>query len=300
MPHPRSTADHPPLSAGRWGVASLLAGVVATLVVGGAWVGLLGGEVVDWIAAGLAALAAGLLTTLAADAVADRLRASGGANGLLHDRRPPEWARAARTDSRHAAERAAAAAEGVGDPYLSTQRYISEYFRRANGWVQETHRRLQGRFPLVAVAAVLGVLAGACRMTPSRAHQAGFVELGWPAVLAAVLATAAGAEVLARGRRWERVFALWREWATDSETPDLPPPSPAVELVPPPKPKRTPPPPPPAPVVELVTPPPPPPPPKPVPPPPPVLVPPPPPPPPVFKGFENWSPAQPDDDNDRK
>jgi hypothetical protein len=149
-------------------------------------------------------------------------------------------------------------------------------------------------------------------MTPERAKEQSFLTLGWPAVASALTATFAGMEVLARGRRWERVFAAWREWATDSETPDLPPPTPAVELVRLPVAKKVTVPPPPPPVVELVTPPPPkpvppppPPPPKPVPPPPPppkpVVPPPPPPVPSVFERLKGLDVKPPqDDDNDRK
>lgn len=321
----------PPLNAARWGVGPLLTGLVTGGVVGAAWAVLLGGEVFDWVGCAFAAVAAACLGWLAADAVFDRLRATGAAGGLVVGRRPPEWAAVARTDSRQRAEQSAGAGDGMDDPYLSTRQYVSEFNRRANAWIHEATRLVQGRFPLVAVAAVCGVLAGACRMTPERAKAGGFVELGWPAVLAATLATVAAVELLSRRRMWEQVFAAWREWAADSEGPDLPPPSPAVDLVEPPKPKRvpvTPPPPPPpvavptvaarkkksstqapwvdrpipqttptpaAPVVELVTSPPPPPP-KPVPPPPP----PPPPPPSAFDKLRNLDLNPPDDDNDRR
>lgn len=313
MPRRLTTSpDAPPLNAGRWNVPALVVGLIAGGLVGVAW-GVAGGNVVDWVAAAFAAVAVGTLVWLTGDAVADRLRASGGTRSLSDDR-PPEWAANARSESRQHAERAAAIADGVGDAYLSTQRYVAEYFRRANAWVGETNRRLHGRFSVVAVAAVCGVLAAVCGMTPERAKELSFLALGWPAVAAAVAATFAGVELLARGRRWERVFAAWREWATDSETPDLPPPTPAVELVKPAVAKKVSAPPPPPPVVELVAPPPPPPPPpppKPVPPPPKPVPPPPPPPkpapdpaPPVHSVFEklkglDLKPPQ-DDDNDRK
>lgn len=303
---PTTPPDAPPLAAGRWNVPALVAGLIAGVVVGAAW-GVAGGTVVDWVAGAFAAAAVWCLVWLIGDAAADRLRAGGGLRGLS-DSRPPEWAADARGQSRRHAERAAAIADGVGDPYLSTQRYVAEYFRRANTWVGETNRRLHGRFALVAMAAVCGVLAAVCGMTPERAKEQSFVALGWPAVASALAGTIAGMEVLARGRKWERVFAAWREWATDSETPDLPPPTPAVELVRPPVAKKAAPPPPP--VVELVAPPPPPPPPKPAPPPPPKPVPPPPPkpvappPPPVPSLFEKLKgldvkPPQ-DDDYDTK
>lgn len=305
-------ADDPPLNAGRWSVfASALAGLIAGVAVGVGWAVSLGLGVEDLVAGVSGGASVGALVCLLVDATIDRIRASGATAQLHSAHRPPEWADAARTESRQRTERGATIADGVGDPYLSVQRYVSEYFRRANGWVQETNRRLQGRFPLVAVGAVLGVLAAVCRMTPDRVKVWTFLELGWPAVLAAVVATLAGIELLSRSRRWERVFSAWREWATDSETPTLPPPSPAVELVKPPKPKKAT-----APplVVELVTPPSPsaPPPPKPTPPPlplPPKPVPPPPkptpsPPPPLPSAFErlkslDLSPSS-DDDNDRK
>ncbi len=278
---PATPSDAPPLAAGRWSVLTLVLGQVVGLA-GGVACGVIGEGGIDWVAAAFTAGAGGCLMWLIGDAIVDRLRAGGGRRSLS-DARPPEWAADARTESRQHAERAAAIADGVGDPYLSTQRYVAEYFRRANAWVGETNRRLQGRFSLVAAVAVCGVLAAVCGMTPQRAKEQSFVALGWPAVVAAVAATFAGMEVLARGRRWERVFAAWREWATDSETPDLPPPTPAVELVKPPAAKKAPVPPPPPSVVELVAPPPPPkpvpsppPPPKPVPPPPPKPVPPPP------------------------
>jgi hypothetical protein len=291
--------DQPPLNAGSRSVSALAVGLVVGVLVGVGWAVALGGGAIDWLAAGFAAGAVGCLVCLMADAVVDRLRVGGGMSGLDTDRPPPDWANVARTESRQHAERVAALADGMGDPYLSVQRYVSEFFRRANGWVTETNRRLQRRFPLVAVVAVCGVLAAVCRMTPERAREWAFVDLGWPAVLAAVLATLAGMELLSRGRRWERVFAAWREWATDSETPQLPPPSPAVELVKVPPPKKPPvPPPPPPPVVELI-----------VPSPSPLspaksVSPPPPPPPPVPSAFErlknlDLNPA-PADDNDSK
>ncbi len=306
MARVRAAADAPPLNAGRWPVPAVVVGLLAGALAGIAW-GVVGGNFVDWVAAVFVAGAVGCLVWWAGDAIADRLRASGAFHSL-NDARPPEWAEAARTESRGHAERAAAIADGVGDPYLSTQRYVAEYFRRANGWVQETNRRLHGRFVLVAVVAVCGVLAAVCGMTPERAREQSFVALGRPAVHAAVAATVAGMDELARGRRWERVFAAWREWATDRETPDLPPPTPAVELVRLPKPKKVsvPPPPP----VELVTPPPPPPKPVPLPPPKPVAPPPPPlppkpvaspPPPSAFERLKNLDLNAPnDDDNDRK
>ncbi len=303
MPRPHTTLPAPPpLSAARWSTPAVVVGVLVGVLVGVTW-GAVGGNVIDWIASVFAAGAVACAVWLTVDAVADRLRAGGGVR-TLSDARPPDWAEAARSESRQHAERAAAIADGVGDPYLSTQRYVAEYFRRANAWVGETNRRLHGRFPLVAAVAVCGVLAAVCGMTPERAKGQSFVALGWPAVVAAVASTVAGMEVLARGRRWERVFAAWREWATDCETPDLPPPTPAVELVKPPKLKKaTAPPPPPPPVVELVTPPPPPPPPKPVPapPPPPKPVVPPSPVPSVFEGLKGLDVRPPpDDDNDRK
>lgn len=261
---PNPSMDVPPLNAGRWGVVPPLAGLVAGGVVGAAWAVLLGGEVFDWVGCGFAAVAAVCLGWLATDAVLDRLRAIG-AGELAVGRRPPEWAADARTESRERVEQSAGSRDGAGDAYTSTRQYVGEFFRRANAWVHEVTRLVQGRFPLVAVAAVCGVLAGACRMTPERAKAGGFVELGWPAVLAAVLATVAAVELLSRRRAWEKVFAGWREWAADSEGPDLPPPSPAVDLVEPPKPRRaavTPPlpplPPPPPPPVVVVPPPPPP------------------------------------------
>jgi hypothetical protein len=250
--------DVPPLNAGRWGVVPPLAGVVAGGVVGAAWAVLLGGEVFDWVGCAFAAVAAVCLGWLAADAGIDRLRATGAVGGLVVGQRPPEWAAAARTESRERVEQSAGTGDGMGDPYQSTRQYVSEFFRRANAWIHETTRLVQARFPLVAVAAVCGVLAGVCRMTPERARAGGFVELGWPAVLAAIMATAAAVELLSRRRMWEKVFAAWREWAADSEGPDLPPPSPAVDLVEPAKPRK----------VSVI-------------PPPPVVVAPPPPPPPV-------------------
>lgn len=289
--------DAPPLNAGRWHWFAPVAGGWFAAIAFPVWGPGTGGLMVDWLAAGFAAGAAGCLAGLWADAVVNRLRSVGVVVSLQLGR-PPEWANVARTESRQHAEQMAAIADGMGDPYLSVQRYVSEYFRRANGWVQETNRRLQRRFPLVALVAVFGVLAAMCRMTPERAREWKFVELGWPAVLSAVMATLAGMELLSRGRRWERVFAAWREWATDSETPQLPPPSPAVELVKVPTPKKppVPPPPPPPSVVELVV---------------PQPVPPPPPPPakpvtpPVPSAFErlknlDLNPSPADDDNDRK
>lgn len=298
MPRPATVTDAPPLhSARNAAAAENVVALVAVLFTGGVCA-VLSREMVDWLAGAFATLAAGGLGWQLTDAFVDRRRARRGLRSLASNSRPPEWASVARAAAREHARRAATLADDIGDPYVSTQRYVSEYFRRANCWVAETNRRLQGRFPLVALAAVSGVLSAVCRMTPERAQQSSFLELGWPAVLTALMATAAGAELLARQGMWERVFAAWREWATDSESPDLPPPSPAVELVTPPKPKkpRVPQPTPPV-VVELSTPPPPPPP-KPVPPPPPPVA---PPLPAAFERLKNLDlKSSPDDDNDRR
>ena len=292
MPRRRIEPDAPPLPAALWTPAPVVAGGVAGVLVGVAW-GWAGGEWVEWAAGGLFGLAAGVTAALLIEARADRRRA-GGAEAGLKGERPAGWAEEARGASRHHAEQLARASDGPGDPYLSTQRYVGEFFRRANAWADATRGRLVGRFPLWALAAVLGVAGGCVRLTPERAKELNFVALGWPAVLSAVVGTLGGAEALGRGGRWERVWARWREWATDREAPALPPPSPLVPVSapPPPKPKPVPPPPPP-PVVPLVKPPPP-------PPPPPKPVPPPPPAPPIFDAFKNWNPPPPDDGNDAK